>query len=492
MTKLHPLGLVLALTLGCNSNTPSAPVADVPAVNDLGVVDASDAGATIDIQEEDVPPPPVWPRELPPARIIGEARGYRAVRSIIHAHSVHSHDACDGNPYVDGGPNEPCLQSFRAALCRTRIDVIFLTEHDSLMATVPFETVLQMRPGDEPVMQDGRLVGSRIGCPDGHRVLLLPGAENDLMPIGLTRHPDPLDGSLARSYNANDPAAVARFRAAGGLVAIPHVEQVPIAHLREIGPDLVEIYNVHANLDPRIAGPHLGYNVGPALADILRFQRAGTGLDPEMLFMVFFQESANDLGKWAQLLTDGRRIPGFGASDAHENVLPAPLTDGERGDSYRRVFRWFNNQLWVQGELTRESAMEAIRQSRVFVTFEAFGTPVGFSYTAQTGDRTREIGEEIMLSESPVLRVTRPQVHQLNPLLPAPTTRLRILRAEAAGTWTEVAVADAGDLSYTPTAAGVYRAEVRITPNHLRPYLPGLERLMREVPWVYSSPMYVR
>lgn len=488
--KPFPLGLALALALGCTSSNPPAPPVDASTPNDLGVTDAN---APVDVEAEDVPPPPpAWPRDLPRAQVMGEARGFRAVRAIIHAHSVHSHDACDGVPYRDGGPNEPCLQSFRSAVCRSHIDVMFLTEHDGLMATVPYETVLQMRPGDEPVMEGGQLVGSRIACPDGHRVLLLPGAENDLMPIGLRRHPDLLNGSLADAYNANNPAAVRRFREAGALVAIPHVEQRSIEYLREIQPDIVEIYNVHANLDPRIAGPHLGFNVGPALADILRFQRAGTGLDPEFLFMVFFQESSNDLRKWATLLAEGRRIPGIAASDAHENVLPVALTDGERGDSYRRVFRWFSNELWVQGELTRESAMEALRQSRMFVAFEAFGTPIGFSYTAQTGARVREIGEEIPLTEAPVLRVTRPTVHALNPALPVPTTRLRVLRAERSGDWTEVAAADTGDVSFTPTTAGVYRAEVRITPNHVRPYLPGLERVVREVPWVYSSPIFVR
>ncbi len=493
MTKLQPLGLALALTLGCTSSNPPAAPVDASATNDLGASDASDAAPAIDLGEEDVPPPPpAWPRELQPARVMGEARGFHAVRAIVHAHSVHSHDACDGRPYVDGGPNEPCLQSFRAALCRTKIDVIFLTEHDSLMATVPFPTVLQMRSGDEPVMEAGQLVGSRIACPDGHRVLLLPGAENDLMPLALRRHPDMLNGSIADAYNANNPAAVQRFREAGALVAIPHVEQRSIEYLREIGPDVLEVYNVHANLDPRIAGPHLGYNVGPALADILRFQRSGTGLDPEMLFMVFFQESANDLRKWSTLLAEGRRIPGVAASDAHENVLPAPLTDGERGDSYRRVFRWFSNELWVRGELTRESAVEALRESRMFVAFEAFGTPVGFSYTAQTGERTREIGEEIMLSEAPVLRATRPRVNALDPSLPTPSIRLRLLRAERSGEWTEVAASDTGDVSFTPTTAGAYRAEVRITPRHVQPYLPGMERLMREVPWVYSSAIYVR
>lgn len=275
MTKLHPIGLALALALGCTSSNPPAPQLDASAANDLGASDASDAAPPVDLGEEDVPPaPPAWPRDLLPARVMGEARGFRAVRAIVHAHSVHSHDACDGRPYVDGGPNEPCLQSFRAALCRTKIDVIFLTEHDSLMATVPFPTVLQMRSGDEPVMEAGQLVGSRIACPDGHRVLLLPGAENDLMPIALRRHPDMLNGNLADAYNANNPAAVQRFREAGALVAIPHVEQRSIEYLREIGPDVLEVYNVHANLDPRIAGPHLGYNVGPALADILRDRKS--------------------------------------------------------------------------------------------------------------------------------------------------------------------------------------------------------------------------
>ena len=28
---------------------------------------------------------------------------------------------------------------------------------------------------------------------------------------------------------------------------------------------------------------------------------------------------------------------GFGASDAHENALPWPLADGERGDAYERM-----------------------------------------------------------------------------------------------------------------------------------------------------------
>lgn len=485
MSSTLRLASTLALLLGCTSSpTPAADAGSAP--NDLGAADVP-----VDAVEDtpDVPAPPPWPHVLAPARVMGEARGLRATRAIIHAHSVHSHDACDGQPYVDGGVNEPCLQNFRRSVCADRIDVVFLTEHSGHMSEGSFERVMQLRPGDEPLLEGGDLVGYRIACPDGHRTMLLPGAENALMPLGLRRHPDLLDGDLDRAYDASDVAAVQRFRAAGALVAIPHVEQRDIAWLRERRPDVLEIYNVHANIDPRIALPNLMYNPGPALVDLLRF-RSTPELEPDLSFMTFFQESGNDLQKWATLLAEGARIPGVAASDAHENAIPAILGDGERGDSYRRVFRWFSNELMVRGELTRESAMSALAEARVFVAFEAFGTPVGFTYTARVGDAVSDIGARIPLSSRPTLTVQAPTVHELNPALPAPEIRVRILRAELDGRWTEVA-AGAQSASVVPTQAGAYRAEARILPNHVRPYLPGLERIVREVPWVYSSAIYV-
>ncbi len=489
-----PGALVLAV-LGCSSPDPVAPADAGRPVNDLGPVDvptATDAAAPVDAAVlADVPTPPPWPRELPVASIMGDARGYTAMRTIIHAHSVHSHDACDGMPYVDGGPNLPCLQDFRTSLCTTKIDVMFLTEHAERIGLVPYETVLQMQPGDEPITDNGQLVGSRITCPDGHRVMVFPGAENELMPLALRRHPTVTQGTLEDTYHTDGDAGAALFRAAGATLAVAHCEERTIEYLRDVNPEVVELYNIHANLDPRIAGPYLNYNVGPAYADLLRFQHASNGLDAEWMFLTFFQESQVDLGLWARLLTDGRHIPAVGGSDAHQNVLPALFPDGDRGDSYRRVFRWFSNELLVRGAPTRDSALEALHAGRVFTVFEAFGTPVGFSFTAQTAAGTSEIGADLALADAPVLHVTRPHVNGLAPSLPAPDISLRVLRAEAAGSWTEVARAATGDLAFTPSATGVYRAEVRMMPNHARPYLPGLERLVREVPWVYSSAIYV-
>lgn len=482
--------LLLAGLLGCTSSPSVAVDAAANIVSDLGARDVIDAAAPEDVKATvDVSSRPPWPHVLPSARVMGEARGLRATRAIIHAHSVHSHDACDNTPYVDGGVNEPCLQRFRRSVCADRIDVVFLTEHAGLMAEGPFERVMQLRPGDEPMMEDGALVGYRIVCPDGHRTMLLPGSENELMPVGLLRHPDPVNGNLGAAYHAEDRAGVERFHAAGALVAVAHVEQRDIALLRMLQPDVVEIYNVHANIAPNISIPYLGYNPGPALVDLLRF-RSMPEVEPDMAFLTFFQESQNDLQKWATLLAEGRRIPGIAASDAHENAIPAILGDGERGDSYRRIFRFFSNELLVRGDLTRASAMDALREGRMFVAFEAFGTPVGFSYTARVGDAVSDIGARVTLASQPTLEAVAPAVHDLAASLPRPTIRVRILRAEADGRWTEVATG-AERASFRPTATGAYRAEVRIVPEHARPYLPGLERLVREVPWVYSSAIYV-
>ena len=99
MRALLRLAPVLASLLACTSSPATPPVDASPPTdlaNDLGAADAPGDDAA------DVPAPPPWPHVLAPARVMGEARGLRATRAIIHAHSVHSHDACDGNPYVDG------------------------------------------------------------------------------------------------------------------------------------------------------------------------------------------------------------------------------------------------------------------------------------------------------------------------------------------------------------------------------------------------------
>jgi hypothetical protein len=442
---------------------------------------------------------PPWPRELPAARVWGEAGGRRAARVIVHAHSVHSHDACDNAPYIDGGVNEPCLVSLRTALCHTRVDAVFLTEHAALLAQGPFERSMQLRPGDAEETEDGARVAYSFACPDAHRVLVIPGAENELMPLALRAHPQPLSGrTLEETYRSASLDAVARFRGAGGFVVLSHAEQKSVDLARSLRPDGTELYNVHANLDPRIAGPFLGVDIGEFFVDVPRFTNEAFRTEPDLLFLGLFRENVPDLVRWSALWRDGQRVVGLAGSDAHENAIPRRLSDGERGDSYRRIFRWFSNELMVEGPFTRRSLLAALAASRARVRFEAWGVAEGFRWTLATADgdggRDERVadGERASLAERVTLEVVAPTVHALDPSLPAPAIRVSILRANGDDPtgWTEVA-SDARLARHTPLSPGVFRAEARITPHHAGPYLPRLERYVREVPWIYSAPTVV-
>ncbi|MFO0557015.1 MAG: hypothetical protein U0269_03240 [Polyangiales bacterium] len=495
ISPLHLLAITaISTSLACNRGTPA----------DASVSDATADDATLEDVSEDstpsmdaAPRPPAWPHELQPASAWGSdlTAPQRSVRVIIHAHSVHSHDACDGNPYVDGGPNEPCLQSFRRALCRTRVDAVFITEHSSLMAEGPFERVLQTRAGDRVEMEGGRAVAYSFDCDNGHTVTVLPGAENELMPIALREHPQTLPSmDLVQTYRTASVESVANFRAAGGFVVIPHAEQKEVAFALSLRPDGTELYNVHANLDPRIAGPYLNVDIGDFFADIPRFIDPGFRTEPDLLFLGLFRENVPDFIRWSALWLDGQTVVGVAGSDAHENTIQRLLADGERGDSYRRVFRWFNNELIIDGPVTRASLLAGLRAARARVRFEAWGSAEGFRFNvASGGSRSLADGSTVALSSNPVLEVTAPRVLGLDPSLPAPVIRVRVFKADSRAPtgWTEVA-SDPRELRFTVTEAGVYRAQADITPNHARPYLPRLERYVREVPWIYSGAVRVQ
>lgn len=436
---------------------------------------------------------PAWQRELPPAVDgFGERRGLSPARGIIHLHSPYSHDACDGEPRP--GPNgeidETCLAHLREALCATRVDFAALTEHDDSMADEAFETLLLQRDGD--VLVNGAAstpIASRMSCANGHTVLFTMGGENDLMPIMLDAHPPGTVGERHEVYNAEDAAAVALFRSLGGLVWIPHTEQRPIELLRTLAPDGMEIYQLHANIDPNIRQDHLGLDSAGAIRAVAEFADTNEGgPEPDLALMAFLEPNQPSIDKWNTLLGEGVRLAGSGGTDAHENSLPITLRDGERGDSYRRMIRWFSNVALVPDPSDPEQIQAAIAAGRFFVAFELFGTPSGFDFFAPGA----EMGGEVAASAGVAVTLTLPVVHALDASLPAPSIRGRILRIDADGV-TEVAAGDSAVLGAPLDAPGAYRAEVLIAPRHYGPYLGhlGTEMAEREQVWVYSNPIYV-
>ena len=420
--------------------------------------------------------------DLYPAR-----RGLRDVRGIVHLHSIYSHDACDGRPREGGVPSQPCHDNLRAALCKTRQDYAMLTDHDDAMADARWEDLFVPRAGDEKVLLDGKHVASWLACAgESHRVLLQVGGENDSMPLGLEAHVSDDVKKRHDLMNGTDAASFDAFRANGAIVAFAHTESKSLELLRAARAEAVEIYNLHANLDPKIR-TLMGMDPTAAIVRLGPFlQNRPDGPEPDLAFIALAEELPAEITKWNTLLSEGRRVTGTAGSDAHENTLQAPMADGERGDGYRRVLRWFSNHLLV-AELTPRAIKDALRAGRGYALFEVLGAARGFDVRAEAAGKVVELGGEVALAASPVLIVEPPQVGS------GSTLRVRVVLADRAE-GTEVASGDGTQkLTFAPTKAGAYRVEVRMTPHHLRPYMAGAEKqLLRELPWIYTNAIWIK
>ncbi len=418
----------------------------------------------------DATPLPAWKPGLPPASAMGVRRGLTPARGIIHLHSPYSHDACDGNPRPGGVPDEQCLGHLRTALCTDQIDFAAVSDHDASMADEDFDKLFLVR-GQDVLVRDagGNPIASRLACPDGHKVLITVGSENPIMPIMLDRH---VTGTVAERhaiYNADTPEAVTAFRDAGATVWIAHTEQRTTAQLVTLAPDGIEIYNLHANLDPDIRRDFLGLSEDGAITAALDFAGMdANGPEPDLALLSFVEPSTPALTRWNELLAMGLHVAGSAGTDAHENTLPITLKDGERGDSYRRLLRWFANVALVANPTDPAQVEDAVRGGRMFVAFELLGTPVGFDVhaDADAGATTWELGDTLGVDRGAQLTVTVPTVLDLSPMLPAPTITARIVRIDAAGVH-EVAAGTGPTLSVALDRVGAYRVEITMTPHDL-------------------------
>src|SRR5262245_17155713 len=93
---------------------------------------------------------------------------------------------------------------------------------------------------------------------------------------------------------------------------------------------------------------YLGLPSSTAIANAVEFADTNEGgPEPDLALLSFLTPNTPGIERWNQLLADGKHVPATAGSDAHENALPVMLADAERGDSYRRVLRWFSNVVLV-------------------------------------------------------------------------------------------------------------------------------------------------
>lgn len=438
--------------------------------------------------------PPAGP-SFTPGTVYGTptttTRGLLDRRGLIHAHSVYSHDACDNKPEVDGVRDQACFDDFRRGLCQVRHDFVMLTDHRDAFSDTDFPEALLHRPerGDRLVERGGNPTASWAGCPDGHSALILAGLEGATMPVGLESHVAARD---VRSdiYGAATSSAIETFKRFGAVTLLQHTESWSVEQIVELPVDGFEMFNLHAN-----SFLHLGDILEIVLG--LEAEGGAPGLpSPDLTVIRFISEDPRYLDTWGAVLARGvKRVTTMG-TDCHRNSFPAKLADGERIDSYRRMMGWFSNHLLVRpeadGTWDDRHLKEALKSGRLYGAFEVLGYPIGFDYHAQAGGAVHEMGDEVSLAARPKLVVRRPRMEGLAAHGAQPQLSLRLLRAIDTG-WEEVAVADEGDLEVMPTKPGAHRAEVRMRPRHLEPYLGNTAAALSDAEkvWIYSNPIYV-
>ncbi len=396
------------------------------------------------------------------------ADGLSWSRSIVHLHSPWSHDACDGEGYVDGVLDEACLDDLRRGLCEAAIDTAWLSDHPSYGAVPDWDTLLNLRSGDDLVELDGQSVGLRILCDDGHQTLLRPGYEDMLMPVGLERHV--ADDAETRDdlLNRADQDAVDAMLDAGALVLQAHTEERDLETLLErqaLGQAGVEVFNLHAMVDPTIREEFLGLDPLSWLSDAAPFLDADSEAEPDLVFLALYQDQQVSIDRFDQLAAVQHTVAVAG-TDAHRNSLPSLMSDGERVDSYRRMMRWFSNWV-VAADQAPDTLDEALAAGANYIVFDALGIPDGLGFEQVDGGVRAAC---VTLSDGSPKNGESPEIGY------------EILKDGAV--W-----ATGCGTTHATDGAGVYRLRLTIDPHHLRDFLPDDGDWDRTFTWALSNPV---
>ncbi len=198
-------------------------------------------------------------------------------------------------------------------------------------------------------------------------------------------------------------------------------------------------------------------------------------------------------------------------SDIHENSFKQQLADGERGDSYRRLMRWFGNHLLVpKGQpLTPMLLNEAVRSGRGYTVFHLFGPPESFDFYAEPGAARQPIGElGDTVTVGAKLHLVAPRPLPKDDRRAEPVLRLTLLRVAPGDSSAQVvqtrlwsaAELQAGAATFvvdtTTAGPGAYRAEVTVIPRHLVHLVAANNPTdgavyLHEFPYLYSGVIYV-
>jgi hypothetical protein len=225
----------------------------------------------------------------------------------------------------------------------------------------------------------------------------------------------------------------------------------------------VEVYNVYSNT--RRA------NSIVAFFDVLWSHRAY----PDLLFALYYERPSENLTKWDQLLAQNK-LTATAGNDAHANVglslqdSSGKTLAGIQLDPYATSFHLVRMHVTTSDGkvLVPEQLLDAIKAGHCFIGFDLFGDTAGFTFEVQNSNGKQTQGDEIRLDDQTRLLIHTPTATRIvlfkngSPIL-----------NESGVTTKEIPV----------TERGVYRVEA---------YLPQIEQIIGEKPWIISNPIYVK
>jgi len=422
------------------------------------------------------------------------SRGYFLTRAALHMHSPYSYDACTSIS------KDQCYADLRSSFCKNHLDFVALTDHPSHMTELEFPKLLLNEPEDELIFQDGQNsnpIANRMTCSDGHKVLIMAGFESQMMALGMTQHIEPTPERRAEEYSKRSSGLSLRLKnEADAIVVMPHTEgkgKTP-EKLSNLSLDAIEIYNLHANISPKIRADELGLTYFSGLIDLLVYWVDPFGeQQADLAFLSFMTVRDVYAHKWDALISQGQHLTGIGGNDAHQSLFPGKAKDGDKIDSYRRLSRWVANDLLVK-DLTVSEFKNALRKGRSWVTFEGLGSPVDFDFFVETPSQTLELGDTVYLSDqTTILHAQMPTLHHSSPQSGvSPKITLKLIYVDVQGNESVIESTDNSAIRHEIKSPGAYRVEVDIIPRHLKRFVGYQKQITeRAFKWIISNHIYV-
>ncbi len=481
MKKQLSVVVSLLILISCSDSSSSKDVFLSDATGDVSAADVvADTGETTD---NSVTMLTEWDPALPGTENLEKTRDYLVARAIIHAHSIYSHDGCDGNSVENGNPEENCVLQLRDAICKLNLNALFMTDHaGSLADEEDFPKLYYPREGDTPIIENEIQTGNKLNCSNGARPIIMVGSENDIMPIGITAHPSQDITERKKIYDSVDESAIEAFRKVNGVVCTAHSEGKEDDYLINSTLDCIEIYNFHVSI--------LSSSGLVVLTDYMNQPEKMP--HPDLSFLAFYEPLKSQLTKWYAAV-EKRDVSAFVGTDIHRNVVTKIVGDGERLDSYRRFMRWFSNFLLVKEHKPTEYK-SAVKDGRLYVVAEGLGTPSGFDFYAETKSGIVEMGKRVKKADFNKFVIKLPEVYGIKNADTYIKARLfkiqgksetEILSPVARSDKKIIEVSDGID-------EGVYAVQILLTPMHLKRVCKRYASdYIKEFVWIYSNAIRV-